>query len=210
MPLVIAVIVIAWIFATSSEKNSKSLEIQEYNQKAMRRTNASLESELANKYYEDGYSKADAVRKSYEDMTKAGYDPCIPIGAYQKTSYGLVCYNLTQHDSVVTNRRRDCARWQWRAAYPDKPCPDEWLHEQIYGTPFPKTDSEYCAERDSMSLRQEAMPVGYFFYYPGLGTCEVLKLNLVTKSRGFHEVRVVSTGEIKTIRIGDSRIQRLG
>lgn len=212
MPLVIVVLIIVCACMGLSNSNAKATKEQQWRSESTRRTNAQLECKLAQQYYKNGCSKEEAVRRSYEDMAKAGFDPCIPIGAYNTVSWNakeLDCRPL-QFDSFLIERRRDAAKWEWGRAHAGEPIPPDWLHEQIYGTPMPTSEIAYKAELDRLQFKWDVVPVGCYFSYPGLGTCEVIEIKRIGNASGLHKVRVLQTGEIRMIPVNDKKIKMLG
>lgn len=213
MPLIIAVLIIIFVFIKAKEDRIKNDKDAATWTKSSRKTNAKKERRLVDIYMKHGYSFEDAFRKSYEDMVAEGYDPCIPKNAYTKNQNGVqssYCKNPESFDSFCVQHRRDIAIHKWRETHGREPMPDDVLEAQVYDK-FPTTHAGYLYDLKAQSFKLATIPVGEFLIYPGLGTCEVIGHNHTGGLSGTYVLRVLSTGDVvSNVKIGDSKISRQG
>lgn len=219
MPLVFAVLIILVLIVNARESSRKNANKSAFNEKSRRKTNAKLEQRTLDIYMKHGYSFDDAFKKTYADMTSAGYDPCIPREAYnnQEGIESSKCkgYDIERYDSLLVRQRRQDAITQWEQDHPgthiSKAAPEE-LEFLTYNN-FPKTEWQYLHDVKRGAVRASAEPVGTFIIYPRLGTCEVLAHNWIGDgaSGGTYTLKVLKTGKVVTyVKIGDTKIRRQG
>lgn len=213
MPLIIIVLAIIVIFLTARDSNINSQRKQDRYTAEIRKTNAKLEFELVEKFYnQDGCAKDDAIEKAKEELIKLGFEPCIPKSAYRLDSgsicvygYGYDCQKLDSHAVRSLNKdfktRADAANIKFASQEEFDKKQEEYVYNNL-----PKTIEEYEHYLHLSIERSKAVRVGNFLSYPGLGTCEVIALDY---DRLQHTVKVISTGEIKQIPFADKRIIRL-
>ena len=214
MPLIIAVVVLLFIFIKLYEDKKAGDKTKAMRTKDRAKTNATLERNLVDSYMKHGYSFDDAFRKSYEDMVAAGYEPCIPKNAYSKNSNGIqssYCHNPRDYDSFWVKQRRSAIVQEWVRIHPGERIPYEELDAQIYAD-YPRTESQYLHDLKVQSSKSQAIPVGEYLIYPELGTCEVLSHNYFGNGvSGTYTLKVLSTGKIVSfVKIGDQKIRRQG
>lgn len=221
MPLVFAVAIILVIFFNAKDSKLRNDNISAEYTKSMRRTNAVLEQQIMDSYMKQGLSADDAFRKSYEDIIAAGYEPCIPRGAYYKNSsfcksrvdkweYGRP-FDPRAHDSFAVQERRKDIEEEWKKAHPGESVSDhlEEIDNLVYQN-FPRNEAEYNLDIKRRSNRAQAEPIGTFVIYPGLGTCEVLAHNWIGNGTfgGYYSLKVLKTGKIVNyVKIGDNKIR---
>lgn len=218
MPLVFAVLVIVVLFLNAKDSNKRYNTRASINEVNRRKTNARLEQRTLDTYMKYGYSFDEAFRRSYEDMIAAGYVPCIPRDAYGENS--SACWSSTgegpeRFDSYWVRSRRDAAKEAWKQANPHAniyQAPDGEIERQVYRN-FPTSEAEYLHDLKRVSQKSQALPIGTFIIYPGLGTCEVLSRNWIGDGAlgGTYTLKVLTTGKIvSNVKIGDERIRLQG
>lgn len=215
MPLIIAVLIIIVLFSTAKNQRTLSTKQQRENAAAIRKTNAQLEFDLAKKYVSLGNSIDDAIDLAKADVTAEGYVPCIPKNAFYtfRTSPGdLLIYGYLGADSynsdAVRTLRDDFTMQMRRTRSPLKEDSDEFERQRnmyVYSN-MPKTAFEYEVLRALYMRRLDAVPVGNYITYPGLGTCEVIGLDFNAMK---HTVKSLDYGYIRKIAFGDKRIMKL-
>lgn len=229
MPLVIAVLIFVVILLNGKDANKNNARRSANRAKDSRKTNAELEQRVLDTYLKHGYSFDDAFSQTYQDMIKAGYEPCIPREAYYVTEdednvwssfcsdgrarwtngiKGRFCPGI--YDSDWVKDRQIAVVRSWKANHGED-ISSEKLDELTY-TNFPT--SEWAHQRD-LNIRanmSKAEPVGTYVTYPGLGTCQVLGYNWIDggASGGVYKLKVLKTGEMKYVKIGDDKIRRQG
>ena len=203
MPLVFAVLIIIAIFVSSSERNKRQESKSARYAVNMRKTNATLEYKLLNKYMEYGFSFEKAFCETYEDMAKAGYEPCIPMNAYEvRKGYAESRRYPHEYDSDLVKSRRENIEKKWRVPHPNEDSED--IEREIYKD-FPKTEFEYELDLKRMTRENTAIPSGEYLIYPGLGTCKVLEV-----VGNCYRVKSLSSGDTKYISIDDPKISKIG
>lgn len=213
MPLIIAVVVIIFIFVKLHDDKKELDKTSAIREKDRRKTNATMERNLVDYYMKHGYSFDDAFRKSYEDMVAAGYEPCVPRSAYSKNACGVQsshCENPRKYDSFLVQQRRDTIVHRWTKAHPGEPIPYESFDIEIYQN-FPQSEAQYLHDLKVQSVKSQAIPIGEYVIYPGLGTCEVLAHNYEGVLSGTYTLKVLSSGKVVSyVKIGDSKISLQG
>ena len=151
-------------------------------------------------------------------MVAAGYDPCIPRDAYQPNSSS--CFHprgggVMAFDSFYVKQRREAAVEEWLHIHPDKTIDDvpyDEIDDVVYDN-FPRSDAEFAHGMKRLTIKTQALPVGTFIIYPGLGTCKILEHNWFGNGAlgGTYTLKVLKTGETVThVRIGDEKIRKQG
>lgn len=215
MPLVFVVLIIIVLMLNAKDYNNNRERQSSIYAKDGRKTNAALEQKIMDTYMKHGLSADDAHQKSYEDIIKAGYEPCIPRDAYGANSSRCILkygFNPQDFDSwLVQDRRKDFTE-EWKIAHPgENPAEHrEEIEERVYLN-FPKSEFEYVRDIKTRAKRNQAEPVGTHIIYPGLGTCEILAHNWIGDGYfgGTYTLKVLKTGQIVSfVKIGDKRISR--
>ena len=215
MPLVFAVLIMLVIVLNAKDDNKRRNTQSAIYAKDGRKTNAAFEQKTMDSYMKQGLSADDAFRRSYEDMVKTGYEPCIPRDAYDEDSSRCVLkssFNPQDFDSFLVKRRREDYTEDWKIANPGK---NPWeyreeIEERVYHN-FPKNEAEYIRDVKTRANRKQAEPVGAYIIYPGLGTCEILAHNWIGDGYfgGTYTLKVLKTGQIVSfVKIGDKKISR--
>lgn len=215
MPLVFAVLIIAVLLLNAKDFNKEQEKKSALYAKDGRKTNAALEQKIMDTYMKHGLSADEAFQKSYEDIVKAGYEPCIPRDAYGKNSSCCVLkhsFNPRDFDSSLVRSRRKDITEEWRKLHPNE---DVWEHrdeieKQVYEG-FPQNEYEYVYDIKRRTMRMKAEPIGTFIVYPGLGTCEILAHNWIGDGYfgGTYTLKVLKTGQVVSyVKIGDKKISR--
>lgn len=212
MPLVFAVLVIIVLFLNANDYNKNREKETSIYAKEGRKTNAILEQKIMHEYMMQGLSADEAFRKSYEDIVKAGYEPCIPRSAYSTNSSRMKYHDPQYFDSwLVKDRRKDYTE-EWKNTHPGEDIGKhrEEIEERVY-LDFPKNEAEYIRDIKTRAKRNQAEPIGAYIIYPGLGTCEVLAHNWIGDGYfgGTYTLKVLKTGQIVSfVKIGDKKISR--
>ena len=212
MPLVFAVLVIIVLFLNANDYNKNREKETSIYAKEGRKTNAILKQKIMREYMMQGLSADEAFRKSYEDMVKAGYEPCIPRSAYSANSSSMEYRDPQYFDSwLVKDRRKDYTE-EWKNTHPGEDIGKhrEEIEERVY-LDFPKNEAEYIRDIKTRAKRNQAEPIGAYIIYPGLGTCEVLAHNWIGDGYfgGTYTLKVLKTGQIVSfVKIGDKKISR--
>ena len=212
MPLIIVVlIIIVVVLNTQGSLKETNRKRREYTN-SIRRTNAELELKLINQHIQSGSSLEQAFNLAHSDLARLNFEPCIPQSALSLyEGYAVVYhryYNVAKFDSdAVRNLREDFKR---EAKKSDKKFAtreefDQACEAYVYSN-LPQTTFEYEQYLRRSIKKLDAVAVGQYISYPGLGTCEVIALDFNTMQ---HTVRAVSTGKIVKIAIGDKRIIKL-
>ncbi len=155
-----------------------------------------MEYALAKAYMEHGYSLEDAFRESYADMYAAGFEPCVPRGVYSCVGAPR---NIGDYDSKWTKHRQSFAREMWLIEHPGcsiDQASDQELYALTYDD-FPTFEFTVTQEKNLMKLWGQALPIGTFIIYPGLGTCEILAHKWRRQGRlgGTYVLKVLRTGK---------------
>jgi hypothetical protein len=214
MPLVFAVLIILVLFLNSSDFNKKRSREMSVYAKDGRKTNATLEQKIMDTYMKHGLSADEAFRKSYEDIIRAGFEPCIPRSAYGSNSSRCVLkhgFNPKDFDSFLVRDRRNDFTAEWKREHPGQ---DPWLHrdeiEELVYKDFPGNEYAYIRDIKRRAMKAQAKPVGTFIIYPGLGTCEILahNWNKDVATGGTYTLRVLKNDKIVGyVKIGDKKIK---
>ena len=197
MPLVFAVIVLVGVFVISKDsimRNNRTLDYAKTH--GYNKTNAGLEYKLVKAYQKQGLSLDEAFRRSYEDMAKAGYSPCIPKDFYK--SYNECEYRAREnYDSFVVKSRREAIEKQWKR----REYTDEDIDREIYKN-FPTSYHQYIADIDRTHKIKHLIDAGEYITHPDLGVCEI-----ISNDQQSYKVKVLSSGKIAYIRVDDKRIR---
>lgn len=212
MPLIIAVVAIIVFFVCMRDNNKEYNRTSANYEKSRRKTNAVREQEVLDGFLRQGMTFAEAYSATQKHMYELGFEPCIPKSAYygvkesdassQRTETSCIFDRPVEwYDSDAVKRRREQIKSEGRT-------PTE---EEVYAC-FPKNNAEYLAELKIRTVKAQAIPVGECFIFPGYGTVEVLSHDLSSASfgKGYYKAKVLRTGEIVRIKIGDNRIRRMG
>ena len=214
MPLIIVILAIIVLFswANNSSKNSYN-QMSEHTASA-RKTDAETERALVDKYMKSGMLFDDAFEKSRSDMIENGFDPCIPKSAYKErywhtdlASITSECRDCTKYDSrAVRNLRGDYEReCRDRGVPGSKEEERKYIYQSGKLPTSPWQYSEYLSNKKRLHV-YDAVPVGKYISYLGVGTCEVIDLDF---EKGMHTVKVIKTGAIMHIPFGSNRITKL-
>ena len=208
MPLIIAVLVIVVVFLSAKGFNKENNRKQREYTASIRRTNAKLECELVKKYVGDGHCLDEAIELVQKDLSANGYEPCIPKSAYRVSGFNVDVCDKQRFDSAAVKGLREDFHRDTKKAGIDFSTREEFeqkCEEYIYDN-LPKTNWQYERYLDLSMKKIEAVDVGRYISYPGLGTCEVIALDY---DKLQHTVKVVKTGKITKIAFGDKHIIRL-
>ena len=215
MPLIIVVLVIIVVFlnATGNTKNSER-QLRTYTA-AIRKTNAKLELKLVQKYYDRGKETEDrAIEQGKAELIELGFEPCIPRNTYRVDSHNKQIYvyhstyDYQRFDSDAVRslnadfkRQNEKSRRQFSSNEDFEIAREEYVYKD-----FPGTISEYKQYQRLSARKLDAISIGSFVSYPGLGTCEVVDLDFELLQQ---TLKSVKTGETKKVVFGDSKIIEL-
>lgn len=218
MPLVIIVFVIVAVVVIGLDSSKSKSRTLTWHENWRRKTNAHLEQALMSRNLLYGLSFNEAYRKTCQQLTEAGYEPCINISEYEV--YDGVWSSATKgflkdYDSLHVKGLKEEAykKHPFRTA----PHPllkgveilapsDLELFESVYRG-FPTNEWEYIRAVKQGSLRTKVVPVGGMLVYVGYGTCEVVSHNYNhDKTSGTYTLRSLKTGEVITVSMDDSGI----
>lgn len=215
MPLIIIVLIIIVIFMTAKDGLINNERKRREYTESIRKTNAKLELKLVQQFYNRGENTDDrAIELARAELTNQGFEPCIPRDAFRVDGYDRCIYvyhrsyDYQRFDSHAVRSLNEEFKRQSNKARVSFSSQEEFEQKQeeyVYGN-LPQTIAEYEMYLRLSMARLEAVSVGNFLSYPGLGTCEVIALDY---DRLQHTVKVVNTGEIKKIAFTDKRIIRL-
>lgn len=214
MPLIIVVLVIVVAFLNAKDFKKKTDRKRQGYTAAIRKTNAELELKLVNKYVNSGKTLYEAVNLTQSDLLLAGFEPCIPRTSYSvNTNTGEVSiyprgHSCQDFDSeVVKSLREDFARETSKSGvkFSSREKFEEQCEKYVYDN-LPKTNFQYELYLARAISKFDAIDVGKFISYPGLGFCEVVALDYEKMQ---HTVKVVKTGQLTEIAFGDKHIIRL-
>lgn len=211
MPLIFAVVAIivlcVWMHDNKKERFGESANYE----KARRKTNASLERDVLDGFLKDGMTFNEAYSATQKRMYELGFEPCIPKNAYlgytgdvnSPQKWETSCmdgHSAEWYDSAAVKSRREQIRREGRIP----------TDEEVYAA-FPRNNTEYTTELKQGNVKIKAIPVGESFIFPGLGTVEVVShdFSQAVFGKGYYNVRVLKTGEITRIKVGDERIRRI-
>ena len=215
MPLIIAVLAIIVVFSWAGNHSKEAERKNKQYTAAIRRTNARQERLQVDKYMKHGKCFDEAFELARSDMLEDGFEPCIPKDAYKPRLWSEIdgdppetsaCPKCEDYDSDAVKHLRN----DYRTMCSKRKVPYHRDEEDayVYSERFPANVTQYT---NYLTARQhasiyDAVDVGRYISYLGLGTCEVVDLDFSTSS---HVVKVVTTGEIRKIRFGDKKITRL-
>lgn len=214
MPLIIAVLVIVVVFLSAKGFNKENDRKQREYTAAIRKTNAELELKLVNKYVNSGKTLDEAVNLMQSDLSLAGFEPCIPRTSYSvDTGSGKVSiyprgHSYQDFDSKAVKSLREDFRRETKKSgvkFSSRKEFEEQCEKYVYDN-LPKTNWQYELYLTRAIRKLDAIDVGKFISYPGLGTCEVVALDYEKMQ---HTVKVVETGQLTKIAFGDKHIIRL-
>lgn len=214
MPLIIAVLVIIVVFLSAKGFNKESERKQREYTKSIRKTNAKLELELVKKYVKCGKTLDEAINLTHSDLSLAGFEPCIPRTAYSvdadtsKVSIYPRGHSCQDFDSKAVKSLREDFRRETKKSGTEFSSNTEFeqqCEKYVYDN-LPKTNWQYELYLTRAIRKLDAVDVGRFISYPGLGTCEVVALDYEKMQ---HTVKVVKTGQLTKIAFGDKHIIKL-
>ena len=213
MPLILIALCFVALFAIFGD-NNKEFNRQSANYtKSTRKTNAEKERKILDDFMKSGKSFSEAYDATLEEMVRLGYEPCIP-----KSGYGEKRHLLDKtYDDEECSYMHSWELWECNSKAVQtriKQLEHDHLpltEENIYAD-FPEDEGEYVAELRRLNVKQQAIPIGELFIYPNYGTVRVLAhdFSLSSLGIGYYQVKVLKTGEIQYIRIGDPNIRQLG
>lgn len=211
MPLIIAVVAIIVLIVWMRDSKKERFRMSANYEKARRKTNAPLERDVLDGFLKDGMTFNEAYSATKKRMYELGYEPCIPKKAYfgytrnvnspQRLETSLMADHSTEwYDSAVVKSRREQIRQEGRTP----------TDEEVYAV-FPRNNAEYAVELKRSNVKTRAIPVGESFIFPGLGAVEVVSHDFshAVFGKGYYNVRVLKTGEMARIKVGDERIRRI-
>ena len=215
MPLIIVVLIIIVIFINAKDGSINNERKRREYTKSIRKTNAKLELKLVQQFYNRGENTDDrAIELARAELINQGFEPCIPRDAFRVDEYDRCIYvyhqsyNYQRFDSHAVSSLNEDFETQTdktRIKFASQEEFEQKQEEYVYNN-LPKTIAEYQRYLRLSITRSQAIRVGNFLSYPGLGTCEVIALDY---DRLQHTVKVIQTGEIRKIAFGDKRIIRL-
>lgn len=218
MPLVIIVFVIVAIIVIGRDSGKSKSRTSAWYENHRRKTNAHLEQALMSRNLLYGLSFNEAYCKTCQQLTEAGYEPCINIseycvydGSWSSATKGF----LKDYDSLhVKGLKEEAYVKQYLRTAPHpllkgveviSPS-DLELFESVYRG-FPTNEREYIRAVKQGSLRTKLVPVGGMLVYVGYGTCEVVSHNYNhDKTSGTYTLKSLKTGKIITVSMDDSGI----
>ena len=213
MPLIIAVLVIVVVLSSCKSFNKENNRTQREYTKAIRRTNAKLEFRLVKKYVKCGKSLDEAVSLTHQDLSLAGFEPCIPRTAYtmnDDTNNVYICpkgISCQDFDSEGVKHLREDFRRETKKSGTKLSSKDFDLEcEKYVYDNLPKTNWQYDRYLSRSIQKLDAIEVGRLISYPGFGTCEVIALDY---DKLQHTVKVLKTGKVTKIAFGDKNIIKL-
>lgn len=235
MPLVIAVLAFMVLIFNCKDSIKRNTRLEGNQAKDRLKTNAKLEQRTLDMYLKYGYSFADAFQRTYQDMYKAGYEPCIPYEAYLKlkdgSGWSSFCdsgnntylgrwnerlvdkgFSPGQYDSEWVRDRRRAIYESYQINHPEEEISSSELERLTYEN-FPKTEWEHQRDIKISANISKAEPIGTYIIYPNLGTCEVLGYYWVDHGAagGAYKLKVLKTGEIvNRVLVGDEKIRKQG
>ena len=215
MPLIIIVLIIIVLISWGVGIGKDSERKRKQYKASSRKTNAKMEREVVDKYMKYGKPFNEAFELAQKEMIKNGFEPCIPRDAYKpdlwSSSDGTPpetseCPECEKYDSDAIKHLRTeyyilCDKRKEKRTR-------EGEDKYIYGDKLPQTARQYETFLMACQYRgiYDAASVGSYISYSGLGTCEVIDLDVNTSE---HIVKVIRTGEIKRISFGDKNITKL-
>lgn len=215
MPLIIAVLIVVVVVSSLRNSSKESKREERIHTANSRKTNAKKERLLVDAHMKAGEPFDRAFELARQDIVKAGFEPCIPKTAYKSCQpiwddLGAVetseCPDFQRYDSNAVRLRREEYKTRCRKA--GRKHTEEGEEAYVYGDDFPDTAVKYARYLNNYQKTHQidAVPVGRYISYRGIGTCEVTALDF---DKAEHEVRVVLTGETKTIPFGDKDITKI-
>lgn len=232
MPLVIAVLVIIWIFVVISDKGKQNIRAIADQSFECRKTNARFERAFMTDYLLSGLSFNDAFEKTQESIISAGFVPCIPRTAYKNDKSHFVgelgccttnswfgrknianvstsyVYRIDQYDSKAVQVRRELYEAKWNKTHPNEIMP-EITDQELYAG-FPVNTTQVSNENCRKYEWRIASNIGDYLTHGRFGTCEIVGYEEPPMGKSLmYKAKILDTGEVVIIPYDDKTITKI-